>query len=60
MGALDERRLDADVDCAVGVRCDADEPDDHAELRGGRDVRGLQLLDTTALDVLEADTPVDG
>ena len=40
MRALHESRLDADVDRVVRERGDADEPHDHAEVGGCRNVRG--------------------
>ena len=60
MRAIDECRLYADVHGVSGERRDPDEPDDHAELGGGGDVRRLELLDPTALDVLEADARAEG
>ena len=48
MRAVDERGLHADVDGVVDERRHADEPHDHAELGGRRDVRGLDLLDARA------------
>ena len=51
----DEGRLDSHVHRVVRERRDADEPHDHAEIGGGRDVRRLDLGDAARLDLVDPD-----
>ena len=55
MRALHERRLHAHVDRLVRERGDADEPHDHAEVGGGRDMCRLDLGDAARLDLVDRD-----